>query len=70
MAMGVQVLPRSAAIDDVGYIFQSNGPGVEGKRASGLADMQHLWVGPAVVLSRLFKSLVSGGSNGLLRKPA
>jgi uncharacterized membrane protein YGL010W len=53
-AMGGLVLPISAAIFVVAWIFQFVGHKIEGKKPSFFEDIQYLWVGPLFVLSRLF----------------
>jgi uncharacterized membrane protein YGL010W len=56
-AMGEQVLPVSASLFVVGWIFQFIGHKMEGKKPSFFEDIQYLWIGPlfvvAWVLSRL-----------------
>jgi len=56
-AMGRLVLPVSAAIFVVAWIFQFVGHKVEGKKPSFFEDIQYLWVGPLFVLSKLFLRL-------------
>ena len=56
-AMGDLVLPVSAAIFVVAWIFQFVGHKIEGKKPSFFEDIQYLWVGPLFVLSRLFLRL-------------
>lgn len=56
-AMGNLVLPVSAAIFVVAWIFQFIGHKIEGKKPSFFEDIQYLWVGPLFVLSRLFLRL-------------
>jgi uncharacterized membrane protein YGL010W len=56
-AMGDLVLPISAAIFVVAWIFQFIGHKIEGKKPSFFEDIQYLWVGPLFVLSRLFLRL-------------
>jgi uncharacterized membrane protein YGL010W len=56
-AMGDLVLPVSAAIFVVAWIFQFIGHKIEGKKPSFFEDIQYLWVGPLFVLSRLFLRL-------------
>ena len=56
-AMGALVLPVSAAIFVVAWIFQFIGHKIEGKKPSFFEDIQYLWVGPLFVLSRLFLRL-------------
>jgi uncharacterized membrane protein YGL010W len=56
-AMGALVLPISAAIFVVAWIFQFVGHKIEGKKPSFFEDVQYLWVGPLFVLSRLFLRL-------------
>lgn len=53
-AMGPLVLPLSAAIFVVSWIFQFIGHKIEGRKPSFFEDIQYLWVGPLFVLSRLF----------------
>ena len=56
-AMGDLVLPVSAVIFVVAWIFQFIGHKIEGKKPSFFEDIQYLWVGPLFVLSRLFLRL-------------
>ena len=56
-AMGDLVLPISAAIFVVAWIFQFIGHKVEGRKPSFFEDIQYLWVGPLFVLSLLFSRL-------------
>lgn len=56
-AMGGLVLPISAAIFVVAWIFQFVGHKIEGRKPSFFEDIQYLWVGPLFVLSRLFLKL-------------
>jgi uncharacterized membrane protein YGL010W len=56
-AMGELVLPISAAIFVVAWIFQFIGHRIEGRKPSFFEDIQYLWVGPLFVLSRLFLRL-------------
>lgn len=56
-AMGGLVLPISAAIFVVAWIFQFVGHKIEGKKPSFFEDVQYLWVGPLFVLSKLFVKL-------------
>lgn len=56
-AMGGLVLPISAAIFVVAWIFQFVGHKLEGKKPSFFEDIQYLWVGPLFVLSKLFLRL-------------
>jgi uncharacterized membrane protein YGL010W len=56
-ALGVLVLPASAAIFVVAWIFQFIGHKIEGKKPSFFEDIQYLWVGPLFVLSKLFLRL-------------
>ena len=53
-AMGSLVLPVSAAIFVVAWVFQFIGHKIEGKKPSFFEDIQYLWVGPLFVLSRIF----------------
>lgn len=53
-AMGPLVLPLSAAIFVVSWIFQFIGHKIEGRKPSFFKDIQYLWIGPLFVLSRLF----------------
>lgn len=57
LAMGGLVLPISAAIFVVAWIFQFVGHKLEGKKPSFFEDLQYLWVGPLFVLSKLFLRL-------------
>jgi len=54
-AMGGLVLPLSAAIFVVAWIFQFIGHRIEGRKPSFFEDIQYLWVGPLFVLSRVFE---------------
>ncbi len=56
-AMGAQVLVASVAIFVVAWIAQFIGHKMEGKKPSFLEDIQYLWVGPLLVLSKLFNKL-------------
>lgn len=56
-AMGDLVLPVSAAIFVVAWIFQFVGHKIERRKPSFFEDIQYLWVGPLFVLSRLFLRL-------------
>ena len=56
-AMGDLVLPVSAAIFVVAWIFQFVGHKIEGRKPSFFEDIQYLWVGPLFVLSKLFDRL-------------
>lgn len=56
-AMGSLVLPVSAAIFVVAWIFQFIGHKIEGRKPSFFEDIQYLWVGPLFVLSKLFLRL-------------
>jgi uncharacterized membrane protein YGL010W len=56
-AMGGLVLPISAAMFVVAWVFQFVGHKIEGKKPSFFEDLQYLWVGPLFVLSRLFLKL-------------
>lgn len=53
-ALGDLVLPVSATIFVVAWIFQFVGHKIEGKKPSFFEDVQYLWVGPLFVLSRIF----------------
>jgi uncharacterized membrane protein YGL010W len=55
--MGDLVLPISAAIFVVAWIFQFIGHKIEGRKPSFFEDIQYPWVGPLFVLSRLFLRL-------------
>ena len=56
-ALGGLVLPVSAAIFVVAWVFQFVGHKIEGKKPSFFEDIQYLWVGPLFVLSKLFLRL-------------
>lgn len=56
-AMGALVLPISAAIFIVAWVFQFVGHKIEGKKPSFFEDIQYLWVGPLFVLSKVFGRL-------------
>ena len=56
-AMGTAVVPVSAAIFVVAWIFQFIAHKMEGKKPSFFEDIQYLWVGPLFVLSKLFVKL-------------
>ena len=56
-AMGDLVLPVSAVIFVVAWIFQFIGHKIEGRKPSFFEDIQYLWVDPLFVLSRLFERL-------------
>ena len=68
MRMGDLVLPVSAAIFVVAWIFQFIGHKIEGKKPSFFEDIQYLWVGPLFVLSQALLAarhpLVGGPSAG------
>ena len=52
-----QVLPISAGIFVVGWIFQFVGHKIEGKKPSFFEDIQYLWVGPLFVVAWLLRRL-------------
>ncbi|MDM0114538.1 DUF962 domain-containing protein [Variovorax sp. J22R133] len=56
-AMGDKVLPISAGIFIVGWIFQFIGHKIEGKKPSFFEDIQYLWVGPLFVAAWLLQRL-------------
>ncbi|MDM0077176.1 DUF962 domain-containing protein [Variovorax sp. J2P1-59] len=56
-ALGDLVLPVSATIFVVAWIFQFVGHKIEGRKPSFFEDIQYLWVGPLFVLSRIFLRL-------------
>jgi uncharacterized membrane protein YGL010W len=56
-AMGDQVLPISAGIFVVGWIFQFIGHKIEGKKPSFFEDIQYLWVGPLFVVAWMLRHL-------------
>ena len=56
-AMGSLVLPVSAALFVVAWIFQFIGHKIDGRKPSFFEDIQYLWVGPLFVLSKLFLRL-------------
>ncbi len=56
-AMGAMVLPLSAGIFVVAWIFQFIGHKVEGRKPSFFEDLQYLLVGPIFVLTRLLEKL-------------
>lgn len=56
-AMGSLVLPISAAVFVVAWIFQFIGHKIEGRKPSFFEDIQYLWVGPLFVLSRVYQRL-------------
>jgi uncharacterized membrane protein YGL010W len=56
-AVGDLVLPVSAAIFVVAWVFQFIGHQIEGRKPSFFDDIQYIWVGPLFVLSRLFLRL-------------
>ncbi len=55
--LGELLLPVSAAIFVVSWVFQFIGHKIEGKKPSFLEDLQYLLVGPLFVLSKLFLKL-------------
>jgi len=57
LAMGDKVLPISAAIFVVGWIFQFVGHKIEGKKPSFFEDIQYLYVGPLFVVVRLMERM-------------
>ena len=56
-AMGDQVLPISAGLFVVGWIFQFIGHKIEGKKPSFFEDIQYLWVGPLFVVAWILSRL-------------
>lgn len=56
-AMGGLVLPVSAVIFVVAWIFQFIGHKIEGRKPSFFEDIQYLWIGPLFVLSKVFERL-------------
>lgn len=56
-AMGAWVVPISAAIFVLAWIAQFIGHRIEGKKPSFFEDLQYLWVGPLLVLSKLFERI-------------
>ena len=56
-AMGEQVLPISAGVFVVGWIFQFIGHKIERKKPSFFEDIQYLWVGPLFVVAWLLSRL-------------
>ena len=50
-AMGPYVLPISAGVFIVGWIFQFIGHKIEGKKPSFFEDLQYLYVGPLFVVA-------------------
>jgi len=56
-ALGTLVLPVSAAIFVIAWVFQFVGHKIEGRKPSFFEDIQYLWVGLLFVLSRLFLRL-------------
>ena len=64
-AMGDLVLPISAAIFVVAWIFQFIGHKIEGRKPSFFEDIQYLWVGPLFVLSlAVLRASASAGRRG------
>jgi uncharacterized membrane protein YGL010W len=57
MAAAPILLPLSAGVFVVAWIFQFIGHKIEGKKPSFFEDLQYLWVGPLFVLSKLFERL-------------
>ena len=51
--MGERVLPISAGLFVVGWIFQFVGHRLEGRKPSFVEDIQYLWIGPLFVVARL-----------------
>jgi uncharacterized membrane protein YGL010W len=56
-AMGPLILPISATVFVLAWIWQLVGHKLEGRKPSFFEDLQYLWVGPLFVLSRLFVRL-------------
>jgi len=56
-AMGDKVLPISAGMFVVGWVFQFVGHRIEGKKPSFFEDLQYLYVGPLFVVVRLLPRL-------------
>jgi len=56
-AMGSLVLPISAIIFVVAWVFQFVGHKIEGRKPSFFEDIQYLWVGPLFVVSKLLLKL-------------
>ena len=56
-AMGALVLPVSAAIFVVAWIFQFIGHKIEGRKPSFFEDLQYLYVGPLFVVAWFLKRL-------------
>ena len=56
-AMGHHVLPISAGLFVVGWIFQFIGHKIEGKKPSFFEDIQYLWVGPLFVVAWILSRL-------------
>ena len=56
-ALGAYVVPVSAAVFVVAWIFQFIGHKIEGKKPSFFEDIQYLWVGPLFVVTQLYTRL-------------
>ena len=56
-SFGTQVLAVSAAVFVLGWIAQFIGHRIEGKKPSFFEDLQYLWVGPLLVLAKLYGKL-------------
>lgn len=52
-ALSERVLPVSAAIFVVAWVFQFIGHKLEGRKPSFFEDLQYLWIGPLFVLRQL-----------------
>ena len=56
-AMGDKVLPISAGVFVVGWVFQFIGHKIEGRKPSFFEDLQYLYVGPLFVVALLLNRL-------------
>ncbi|MGJ7496706.1 DUF962 domain-containing protein [Variovorax sp. RT4R15] len=56
-ALGAYLVPVSAVVFVVAWIFQFVGHKIEGKKPSFFEDIQYLWVGPLFVVTQLYARL-------------
>ena len=56
-ALGAYLVPVSAVVFVVAWIFQFVGHKIEGRKPSFFEDIQYLWVGPLFVVTQLYARL-------------
>ena len=56
-SLGAYLVPVSAVVFVVAWIFQFVGHKIEGKKPSFFEDIQYLWVGPLFVVTQLYARL-------------